>query len=338
MNMVLYDGYDAALEAGRDPSIEWNNVQLLMEAAITETDPGIREPYYARIQQLLVEEDMPMVYGAVRFYEAWYNSEIQGFQMNSLRKLNFFGVLGVEEPDTTLPVTEIFLSGMEGMNGWYTSDVIVTLNATDDDSGVLGIGYGFGGEPIIYTGPFLIEETTTFGYGSVDFAGNFGATSMITIEIYKTPSVITDKIIKILEDLDVPPGAQKEVDKALYDLQAALRKFDRGWFYVGIQRIFKAFKHLMDAQGDGADVFSIGFVLVGMVMNMVDNAINDAIELVGEDNKFIMKAQEFYNDALIKLSEGKYDQAINSFKHAYKFAMKAKIRGILYQIWMYFCG
>jgi len=90
-NMVLYDGYDAAIEAGRDPNILMDNVQLLMEAAITETDPGIREPYYARIQQILVEEDMPMVYGAIPFYEAWYNSSIQGFQMNSLRKLNCFG-------------------------------------------------------------------------------------------------------------------------------------------------------------------------------------------------------------------------------------------------------
>ena len=425
-NIVLYDGYDAAIEAGRDPNILMNNVQLLMEAAITETDPGIREPYYARIQQILVEEDMPMVYGAVPFYEAWYNSEIQGFQMNSLRKLNFYGVSGVEEPDTTppvteiyldgttphpwsgwytsdvlvtlvpfdisgvmvtwytfdegdtilfytgpfwvndsttfyygsvdnlgngempnwmeinidktLPITEISLSGTEWMNGWYVSDVLVTLKATDDLSGVLGIGYSFNGVDIItYTGPFVINETTTFGYGSLDLAGNRDS-NMITVEIYKSPSAITDKIIEELENLDVPPGAQKEVDKALVDLQDAVEKFNEENFYCGIQRIFKAFKHILDAYVDGADVFMIGNVLVQMVMNMVANAISDAIEMVGADNKFVMKAQEFFNDALAKLSEGKYDQAINSFKHAYKFAMKAKVRGIRYQIWMYFCG
>jgi len=423
-NLVHYDGYQSAIEAGRDPFYLWDNVQLLMEEALLEKDSLLREQYYQRIQQLLVEEDRPWAYGFVPLNHAWYSSAVQGIQMNSLARPNYFGVSGInhEVPDTTPPVTEILLDGTMGYDNWYSSDVLVTLKATDDDSGVggtgytlnggaqimykepflieettiiwygsgdyagnleipktitvkidktppeteislsgigindwyvsdvfvtleatddlsgvAGIGYSFTGELIPYTGPFVINKTTTFGYGSMDLAGN-KETLMITIEIYRTPSVITDKIIELLEDLDVPPSAQKEVDKALYDLQAALRKFDRGWFYSGIQRIFKAFKHLMDAQDDGADVFSIGYVLVGMVMNMVDNAINDAIVIVGEGNKFVMKAQEFYNDAIVKLSEGKYDQAINSFKHAYKFAMKARIRGIIYQIWNYFCG
>ena len=324
MNSALYNGDDAAIEAGRDPNSLMDNVQLLMEAATTEIDPGQREMYYARIQQLLVEEDMPIVYGIVRLYEVWYSSEIQGFQINSLGKLSFFGVSGVllDETDTTPPVTEVYLDGWMGLNGWYVSDVLVTLEAFDP-SGVMLTYYTFDGfEIFFYTEPFLLEKSTTFYYGSIDNLGNFETPQMMIVDIYKSPSAITDKIIEELENLDIPPGAQKEVDKALVDLQAAVEKFNEEDFYCGIQRIFKTMKHLMDAQNDGADVYSIGKVLVEMVHNMVVNAINDAIEMAGEDIKFVSKAQEFYNDALAKLSEGKYDQAINLFKHAYKFAMK----------------
>jgi len=427
-NLALYDGYNTAVEAGRDPFNTWDNVQLLMEIAITETDPGTREMYYARIQQLLVEEDMPVVYLCVPFNHVWYSSEIQGFQMNSLRKPNFYGVSGVtrdvpDDPDTTppvteiyldgtwgwngwfvsdvlvtleatdpsgimvtwytfdegatvlfytgpfwvsenttfyygsvdtigygeipnyieikidktLPTTEIFLSGMEGMNSWYVSDVFVSFEATDDLSGVLVTYYTYDGEEIFFPiEPFLIEESTTFYYGSVDFAGNM-ETKMITIEIYKSPSAITDKIIEELENLDVPPGAQKEVDKALVDLQVALEKFNEERFYSGIHEIFNAIKHLMDAQDAGADVQSIINVLVEMVQNMVDNAINDAIEMVGEDDKFVIRAQEEYTHALAKVSEGKYDEAINLFRNAYKNAILARMRGFLYHIWKYFC-
>jgi len=408
-NIVGYNGFDSAIEAGRDPFNLWENVQLLMEEALMETDSLLREQYYRTIQQLLVEEDMPWAYGIVPISEVWYSSEVQGFQLNSLRKLNFYGVSGVlhEEVDTTppvteisfnppwhwsgwfnasvlvtlkaddpsgvmytwysfdgvsgflytvpfwvhenttiyygsvdslgnpeapnyieiifdkeLPVTEVFLSGVEGMNGWYVSDVFVTLESTDELSGVLVTWYTYDGVNIIFPiEPFLIEETSTFYYGAVDYAGNMGV-SMITIEIYKTPSAITEKITEELGNLEVPPGAQKHVDKALFDLQAALEKFNDESFYSGIQRIFKTMKHLMDAQNDGADVYSIGKVLVEMVMNMVVNAINDAEEMADEDIKFLFKALEFYNDALAKLSEGKFDQAINLFKHAYKFATK----------------
>ena len=115
-------------------------------------------------------------------------------------------------------------------------------------------------------------------------------------------------------------------------MQAAVEKFNEEDFYCGIQRIFKTMKHLIDAQDDGADIYMIGKVLVEMVINMAAKAIEDAIEILGEDNKFVIKAQEFFNDGLVKLSEGKYDQAINMFKHAYKFAMEAKVRGIQFQI------
>ncbi|MHA1985460.1 MAG: NosD domain-containing protein [Promethearchaeota archaeon] len=91
-NTAFYDGYLAATKSGRDPLNIWDNVQLLMEAALFETNQSLRKPYYDRIQQILVEEDMPWAYGIVsRNYDA-YQSYIIGFQSNPLGKLNFYGV------------------------------------------------------------------------------------------------------------------------------------------------------------------------------------------------------------------------------------------------------
>jgi len=61
-NGAQYNGYTAAAEAGRDQFALWDNVQLLMEAALAETNLVLRQTYYSRIQTLLVEEDIPWAF------------------------------------------------------------------------------------------------------------------------------------------------------------------------------------------------------------------------------------------------------------------------------------
>jgi len=61
-NGAQYNGFLAAKEAGRNPSLLNDNVQLLMEAALAETNPTTRQTYYSRIQYLLVEEDVPWAF------------------------------------------------------------------------------------------------------------------------------------------------------------------------------------------------------------------------------------------------------------------------------------
>lgn len=508
-NSQDYNGFEAAIEAGRDPYYLWDNVQLLMDAALVETEQSLREQYYTRIQQLLVEQDMPVVYMYVPLIEIWYNSEIQGFQMNSLRRLNFLGVTGVlhEEIDTTPPVTyvsnlngvwgwngwfqsdvyvsleayddisgvntifysldgitiipytepflidesktfyfasidnngnleepqsytiyidkeppitDVILSGTEGLNGWFTSEVLVNIEATDDNSGVAGSGYSFDGITTIpYTGPFTLTESKMFYYGSADIAGNYDIpqiavvnidmvypettsvitgtlgtgdwyisdvmielnafdansgvdnieysfdgstwndyidplfltesgnyefyfrsndvagnlepTSMVVIKIDKSPSAITEKVIQDLHDLDVPPRAQKDVNKALIDLQVALNQFKEDRFYLGLLRIHNAIIHLMDAQDDGANVQSHITDIIDMVQEMVKAAINVAIGLVGENHRFVVKALEDYNKALLKVSVGQYDKAMMYFKNAY---LKSSLVNCIWKILM----
>ena len=60
--------------------------------------------------------------------------------------------------DNTPPVTTISLDGVQA-NGVYTSDVTVTLSASDNDSGVRRTEYGFDAISWVkYTDPFTISE------------------------------------------------------------------------------------------------------------------------------------------------------------------------------------
>jgi len=101
--------------------------------------------------------------------------------------------------DTTPPVTEISLSGTLELEGWWVSDVTMTLTATDDISGVAETAYSFDGVTwITYTESFTIttEGIITVYYNSTDVAGNVEATKSETIEIDKTPPT-TDLTIGI---------------------------------------------------------------------------------------------------------------------------------------------
>jgi ABC-type transport system substrate-binding protein len=89
-NGAQYNGYLAAMEAGRDPLLLNDNVQLLMEEGLVETNPVARAAIYTRIQELLVEEDMPWVYGySSKVFDA-YVVALTGFQTNTMGKVWFY--------------------------------------------------------------------------------------------------------------------------------------------------------------------------------------------------------------------------------------------------------
>lgn len=90
--------------------------------------------------------------------------------------------------DTTSPVTEITLEGTMGDNNWYVSDVLITLEATDDVSGVYQTEYSFDGvEWFEYAEPLLLDESKTVFYASVDNAGNYEEPKSIEVNIDKNP-------------------------------------------------------------------------------------------------------------------------------------------------------
>ncbi len=233
--------------------------------------------------------------------------------------------------DYTPPVTAIELNGTLEMNEWFSSDVLVTLSATDEISGFDHSEYSYDGiNWHLYSGPFVIslEGDITVYYRSTDIAGNTEIAQSVNFKIVRLPSKIVEEVITILENLEVPSEAQSDINKAIYDLNRAIIKFENGKFYQAFFKIQYALEHLMCAEINGADVQEPIDILVSLVQGFADDGIEDAIEMVGEDNEFVIRALEKYDIALQKLSNEKYDKAVKYFRLAFKNAMKARVKWI----------
>ena len=98
--------------------------------------------------------------------------------------------------DTTPPETIAALDGAKGENGWYKSNVEVTLSATDNLSGVEQTKYRINeGAWEIYSSPFTVTGTAVHYY-SEDRVGNIEAEKENEIKIDKTkpstPQIVDD--------------------------------------------------------------------------------------------------------------------------------------------------
>lgn len=95
--------------------------------------------------------------------------------------------------DDASPVTSILLGGTEGQNGWYTSNVNVTLSASDEGgSGVKQIIYKLDGTEFNYTQPFEVskEGVTRLEVYAVDGYDNKEEIRSYDIKIDKSKSDI----------------------------------------------------------------------------------------------------------------------------------------------------
>lgn len=96
--------------------------------------------------------------------------------------------------DTAPPHTTPDIDGILGGEGWYTSDVCLSLLAEDDLSGIETTWYSY--DEVIWTeyiSPLLItnEGATTIFYCSTDFEGNEEQIDSTTIKIDKTSPTTT---------------------------------------------------------------------------------------------------------------------------------------------------
>ena len=96
--------------------------------------------------------------------------------------------------DTTPPVTTATLDPPEpNDNGWYNTNVQVTLNATDNDSGVNVTYYQIdGGMWQIYRDAFLVstDGMHNIKYYSIDYAGNIEPLKSVELKIDLTAPTI----------------------------------------------------------------------------------------------------------------------------------------------------
>jgi hypothetical protein len=99
---------------------------------------------------------------------------------------------GAQSSDTTPPVTNASVSGTAGNNGWYRSNVTVSLSATDDSSGVSGTLYSLDNTPYVgYTSSLtLYEGNHTLAYYSIDNAGNSEQPKILNVSVDTKPPIV----------------------------------------------------------------------------------------------------------------------------------------------------
>ncbi len=106
-------------------------------------------------------------------------------------------LLNTTRPDTIAPITTRSLSPQPNAAGWNKEDGTVTLNATDDGSGVKEISYSIdGGAPTTVQQssvqiPVTNEGTTTISYRSTDKANNAEPQQTFAVKIDKTKPTVS---------------------------------------------------------------------------------------------------------------------------------------------------
>ncbi|MBD3180965.1 hypothetical protein GF312_01665 [Candidatus Poribacteria bacterium] len=144
--------------AGSTDVMDWTSAGLVLEKDITGLDLADGEIYYVNVRA----KNEAGIFS--------FTSSTDGISV-----------------DTVPPETTIQLSGQQGQNGWWTSDVEVTLTAWDEVSGVKETQYKINdGEWLVYTESFNITGSTVY-YKSEDNVGNLEDEKSQVINIDKTP-------------------------------------------------------------------------------------------------------------------------------------------------------
>lgn len=102
--------------------------------------------------------------------------------------------VAVPNGDTTPPVTTASQSPVPNAAGWSSTDVVVTLSASDA-SGVAGTWYTTDGSTPTtsstrYAGPFTVSSSATVRYFSKDTAGNTEAVKALAVQIDRTTPTV----------------------------------------------------------------------------------------------------------------------------------------------------
>jgi hypothetical protein len=139
--------------------------------------------------------------------------------------------------DATPPHTALEFSGTHGDNGWYRSDVAVTLTAQDDagGSGVHTTEYSTDNGQTVqaYTGPFTIsqEGMTQIMFRSIDNAGNEESPHEEEMKIDKTPPEATIVVDQNIQDLVVSGSDANETTVTRSD-NTETRKKDDAFYHI----------------------------------------------------------------------------------------------------------
>ena len=189
--------------------------------------------------------------------------------------------------DAQPPITNLVIEGEEGNNGWYISNVLLRINASDNTTGVATTKYQIDdGGYQDYEDPFPLstEGGHTLSYYSIDNAGHQETQKTILIKIDKTPPSTTyiknpenpngnnqwyiEFVTVTLDKKDTPSG----IKETLYRID------DEGWriysrpIYFENEGNHTVYYHSIDNAGNNEDVqsFSIKIDTLDPTVNVLN--------------------------------------------------------------------
>ena len=142
-------------------------------------------------------------------YTEWTTNE---HTVSSTANLMFITSFADSDHDAPVSTATINPAAPNGSNGWYTSDVTISLNATDNVTGAAMTEYSLNGGTTwqTYTAPVTVSQDGqhTVSYRSTDNAGNVEAAKTISFNLDSTAPEIT--IMNLVygnynDSLDVTP-------------------------------------------------------------------------------------------------------------------------------------
>jgi len=192
---------------------------------------------------------------------------------------------------------------------------------------IIVVEWDFGdGSPVV-TGPLMVTHAYAYpGEYIVTFTAtddSAASTSVTTTIIVVPPEEVTGDIQEELLNIEIPPEAQDEVDKAIGNLDDAITAFENNNPKKAYDEMVQVVHDLMKAMEVGADTLGTIEDILYLLDHLAKNAIQDAIEIVGEDDKTVEKAEGCYDQAMIYIDLGEYDKAILELRKAYEEAIKA---------------
>ncbi len=174
----------------------WHNENFNITLTATDTESGVAETYYrinnGAAKTVSVNGQPPItIEGANNTLEYWSFDNAVNEETHKL-------VTGIKL-DKSPPTSLINLNGTLGSGGWFTSDVTVSISATDSVSEVGRTEYNIDNSVWkTYVAPFNMADEGVFSihYMSVDPAGNEETAKTETVKVDKTAPIGSVQINK----------------------------------------------------------------------------------------------------------------------------------------------
>jgi len=186
----------SAILTGTMGENNWYTSTVMVTLSATDTLSGIESRWYKVDAGFWTIYTAPFTVSGDSMHTVQYYSFDHAGNQENTTSVNF-------KIDTTAPTTTHTLQGLIGSQGWYVTNVTVTLSKNDVTSGVNYTKYKLNtGNWIVYTESFVVTTNGnyTLYYYSVDFAGNTEATKQAVFRIQHdvTPPLTTSEFDGIM--------------------------------------------------------------------------------------------------------------------------------------------